>query len=183
LWQGGEPFLLQLPVMLDDYAERGSVERAVRVLNRIARGDEHTPPGIVELGGIPLPVDEWVIESLDYGDPIRAQNDLRLLRQPVTLMLREYVPAQYVQLRRRRYAAPFRGRTKGVRAKEGETATSLARRVRVHWTDLRELNPGVIVKANEKLKAGQIIYCPPPEVSRRRRVNRRAAAAATRGLD
>ena len=151
LWQGGDPYGLQLPLMLDDFHERGSVERAMRVLNRLVKGDDDSEPGVVEIGGIPLPVDEWVIESIDYGDPIRDPGDLRLLRQPVTLALREYVPPEYVQLRRRSLLAPRR-KTKVVTVKRGDTPAKIARRFKCKWTALRELNPGVVKKANQKAK-------------------------------
>ena len=131
LWAGGDPYTLQLPLMLDDYPERGSVERAMRVLNRLVKGDDDSPPGVVEIGGIPLPVDEWVIDGIDYGDPIRAVDDLRLLRQPVTLTLREYVPPEYVQLRRRSLVKPQaqdqgRHRQKGRHAGEDRAPRSSA---------------------------------------------------------
>jgi LysM domain len=148
LWQGGDPYTVQLPLMFDDFPERGSVERAVRVLNRLARGDDDSEPGIVEIGGVPLPADEWVIDSLDWGDPIRAPSDLRLLRQPVTVTLREYVPPEYLQLRRRALAKPKR-RTRVVTVKKGDTPAKIARRVHCKWTALRELNPGVVKKANQ----------------------------------
>ena len=150
LWQGGDPYSLQLPLMLDDYPERGGVERAMRVLNRLVKGDDDSEPGVVEIGGVPLPVDEWVIESIDYGDPIRAVDDLRLLRQPCTLMLREFVPPEYLQLRRRSLLKPKR-RTRVIKVKRGDTPAKIARRVKCKWTDLRKLNPGVIKKANQKV--------------------------------
>lgn len=150
LWQGGEPYALQLPLMLDDFPERGSVERAMRVINRLARGDDDSEPGIVEIGGVPLPADEWVIESVDYGDPIRGVRDLHLMRQPVTLALREYVPPEYVQLRRRALGKPKR-KTRVVTVKKGDTPAKLARRVHCKWTALRELNPRVIKRANQKV--------------------------------
>ena len=151
LWQGSEPWGLQLPLMLDDYAERGGVERAMRVLGRLVKGDDDSEPGVVEIGGIPLPVDEWVIESIDYGDPIRGVTDMRLLRQPCTLMLREYVPPEYVRLRRRSLLKPRR-KTKVVTVKKGDTPAKIARRFKCKWTALRELNPKIVRKAHQKAR-------------------------------
>jgi len=151
LWQGSEPYTLQLPLMLDDYTEGGSVERAMRVLNRLVKGDDDSPPGVVEIGGIPLPVDEWVIDGIDYGDPIRAVDDLRLLRQPCTLTLREYVPPEYVRLRRRSLVKPKR-KTKVVTIKKGDTPAKIARRVKCKWTALRELNPKIVRRAGQVAK-------------------------------
>ena len=152
LWAGSEPYTLQLPVMLDDYPERGSVERAMRVLNRLVKGDDDSPPGVVEIGGIPLPVDEWVIDGIDYGDPIRAVDDMRLLRQPVTLTLREYVPPEYVRLRRRSLVKPKR-KTQGRRSSKRATRRRRSRkRFKCKWTALRELNPKIVRKAGQVAK-------------------------------
>lgn len=150
IWTGGAPYALQLPLMLDALAAGGSVEGAARVLDRIARGDDDSEPGIVEIGGVPLPVDEWVIDGLDWGDPIRASADLHLVRQPVTLALLEYVPPELVQTRRRSLVRPRR-KTRVVVVKKGDTPAAIARRVHCKWTALRELNPGVITRANQKV--------------------------------
>lgn len=150
LWNGAAPYALALPLMLDDFPERGSVEKAMRVLHRLARGDDDSEPGVIELGGIPLPADEWVIESLDYGDPIRGDRDLRLMRQPVTLSLLEYVPPEYVQVRRRSLAKP-KPKTRMVKVKKGDTPAKIAHRAHCKWTELRTLNPGVVKRANQKV--------------------------------
>ena len=150
LWQGGEPYALTLPLMLDNFARRETVERSLRAVERLSRGTDDSEPGVIQVGGIPLPADEWVIESIDYGDPIRAVDDMAVMRQPVTLALREYVPPEYVQLRRRALAKP-KPKTKVVKVKRGDTPAKIARRVKCKWTALRELNPGVIKKANQKV--------------------------------
>ena len=192
LWQGGDPYTLQLPLMLDNYPELGSVERAMRVLNRLVKGDDDSPPGVVEIGGIPLPVDEWVIDGIDYGDPIRAVDDLRLLRQPVTLTLREYVPPEYVRLRRRSLVKPRR-KTKVVTVKKGQTPAKIARIHKTKWTALRELNPKIVRKAGQvakpktdkraKFKVGTKIRVPvKPEPKRRRGAQERGRGRG-RGSD
>ena len=150
IWAGGEPYLLTLPLLLDNFAERTSVERSIRALERLNRGDDDSEPGPVEVGGIPLPVDDWVIDGIEYGDPIRAVDDLRVLRQPMTLTLREYVPPEYLQLRRRALAKA-RPKTKVVKVKKHDTPAKIARRVKCKWTQLRELNPGVVKRANQKV--------------------------------
>lgn len=152
IWGGVAPYALQLPLMLDNFAGHGSVENAARVLNLLARGDDDSEPGVVEVGGVPLPADEWVIDALDWGDPIRDPADLHLLRQPVTLGLLEYVPPELVQTRRRSLVKPRR-KTKIVTVKKGDTPAKIARRVRCKWTDLRELNSGIVTRANQKVAA------------------------------
>jgi hypothetical protein len=191
LWQGGDPFALQLPLMLDDFPERGSVEAAMRVLHRLARGDDDSEPGILEIGGVPLPADEWVIESLDYGDPIRGDNGLRLLRQPVTLALREYVPPEYVQLRRRALVKA-RPKTRVVLVKKGDTPAKIAHRCHCKWTALRDLNPGVVKRANQKVahtgdkfKVGMKLRAPVAKPHHKKATKRRhsSSSSGTKGHD
>ena len=150
LWQGTEPYQLQLGLMLDNYARGTNVERAMRALDRLYRGDDDSEPGVIEVGGMPLPADEWVIETIDFGDPIRAVDDLALLRQPVTMTLREFVPPEYMQLRRKAFGKT-RAKTRVIKVKRGDTPMKIARRVKCKWTQLRELNPGVIKKANQRV--------------------------------
>jgi hypothetical protein len=195
IWSGNAPYAVQLPLMLDDFASRGSVEDAVRMLNRIARGDDDSEPGVVEVGGVPLPADEWVIDALDWGDPIRAPRDLRLMRQPVTLALLEYVPPELVQVRRRSLVKPRR-KTKVVKVKKGDTPALIARRVHCQWTDLRELNPGIVKRANQKVattgdkfKVGMSLRVPvaPPSRTGKGKAARgragKSTSSASRGHD
>lgn len=158
LWGGVEPFTVSLPLMLDGLAEGTSVERPVRRLMRAARGDDNSEPEVVHVGGVPLPADDWVIESLDFGDPIRRNSDLALLRQPITLTLREYVPPEFVQFRRHALA-PRKKQTRIVTAKKGDTVAKLARRLGVKWTTLRSLNK-FIRTANQKLAQGKKVLAP-----------------------
>jgi hypothetical protein len=87
VWEGVEPHQLTLPLMLDgDHTY--SQEPALRGLLRVSRGDRESPPGVVSLEGLPsLPADDWVIESIEYGDPIRRVSDMHRVRQAITLTL------------------------------------------------------------------------------------------------
>jgi hypothetical protein len=166
IWGGGAPYAVALPLMLDDYHENGTVEDAVALINRLARGDDDSEPGVVEIGGVQLPADRWVIDSVDWGDPIRADDDLRTLRQPVTLALLEHVPPSYLQPGRRARDNPKR-KTRVVVVKKGDTPAKIARRCKCKWTDLRTLNKGIVKTANQKeaakgdkFKAGMKLRAP-----------------------
>lgn len=170
LWQGVEPLQVQLPLMLDGYADRQDVERSLRTLTRVARGDRDNEPGVLQVGGVPLPADEWVIESVELDDPIRSIAGLALLRQPLTLTLRQYVPPSFIQFARHA-RRPAKRPTRVVTARDGETVAHLAHRVHCDWKDLRRLNKQ-IKRANQKLKKGVHLLAPVRDPKRRKKGRR-----------
>lgn len=158
VWNGVEPVQVSLPLMFDGYAAGHSQEKQLGRLFTVARGDDDSPPGVLSVEGVYLPADEWVIEGVDYGTPILATT-MNRLRQPLTLTLREYVPPSYLKLRRRSLSAP-KNKTKVITTKHGDTPASIARRQHCKWTDLRQLNPKAVTKANQKLKTGTKLCVP-----------------------
>jgi hypothetical protein len=158
VWDGVEPYQLTLSLMFDGWAAQRSQERALRALTRVARGDHDSPPGVLTVEGIPLPTDEWVIESIDFGDPI-ARDDGDRLRQPLALTLREYVPPTY--LRRRKSPSASSTKTVIVRAQHGDTPAKIAKRRKLKsWKVIRDLNKKLIHKANQTIKTGTKIRVP-----------------------
>ncbi len=160
VWGGVEPFQMTLPLVLDGFASGRSQEPALRGLARVARGDRESPPGIVQLEGIPsLPTREWVIEGIDYGDYIRRTNDLHRTRVHVTLTLREYVPPEYVQ--RRRSPTASSSKVIIIKAGTGDTLAKIAKRRKIKsWTVLWDLNQNLQRKANATLKKGTQVRVP-----------------------
>jgi hypothetical protein len=158
VWNGVEPVQVSLPLMFDGYAAGSSQEKYLRKLFTVARGDDDSPPGVLSVEGVYLPADEWVVEGVDYGTPILATT-MNRLRQPLTLTLREYVPPSYLKLRRRSLSAP-KNKTKVITTRKGDTPASIARRQHCKWTDLRQLNPKAVTKANQKLKTGTKLRVP-----------------------
>lgn len=166
IWEGVEPYQLTLSLMLDGYNEGHSQEPALRGLSRVARGDNESPPGVLTIDGIPLPVERWVIEGIDFGDPIRRLGDASRVRQALTITLREYVPPSYL----RRRISPYASSSKAViiRAQKGDTPAKIAKRRRLKsWTVLRDLNRSLISKANQKLKTGTKIRVPATKTAAR----------------
>jgi hypothetical protein len=162
VWDGVEPYQLTLPLMLDAFADNRSQEGIIRRLTAVARGDRESPPGVLTVEGLPSlspPSRQWVIEGLDFGDPIRRVSDMHRTRQPLTLTLREYVGPEY--LRRRKTTSRTSSKSIIVIAGQGDTAAKIAKRRRLKsWTVLRKLNRGIILKANQKLKPGTPILVP-----------------------
>lgn len=159
-WAGVEPFQLTLAVMLDGLRANRSVEKTLRKLVAVARGDDDGPPGVLALEGIAQPSHEvrWVVEAVEFGDPILSVHGNRL-RQPLTLTLREYVDPSYLPIRKHALEGA-KGKTKVVRSLKGDTPAKLARRHHVAWTDLRRLNAKLVRKANQALKVGTKLRCP-----------------------
>jgi hypothetical protein len=168
-WQGTDPLGLELSLMLDGFATNTSVEPPLRAILAVARGDDESPSGIVRLQGLPMPIENraglpWVIENIDFGDPILRPDDGHRIRQPLTLTLREFVPPTYLQLRKSALKGS-KGKTKVITAKKGDTPAGLARRQRCAWTEIRELNltatrPRPPWKANTALPVGTKVRVP-----------------------
>jgi hypothetical protein len=158
LWEGVEPYQVNLSLMLDGWATGQSQESALRSLRRVARGDAESPPGVLYVEGIPLPASRWVIEGIDFGDPILGTDAARL-RQPLTLTLRQYVPPKFLKRKRSAYGSSSKSAI--VRAQHGDTPAKIAKRRRLKsWTVIRDLNRKLKLKANSKLKAGQKLRVP-----------------------
>lgn len=168
VWEGIEPVALSLSLMLDGFAAGRSQEPALRGLLRVARGDRESPPGVIGIEGIPsLPSREWVIEGIDFGDPIRRVSDMHRTRQPLTLSLREFVRPDY--LSRPKSTSKTSSKSTILMAQRGDTAARIAKRRRLKsWTVLRKLNRGIIVKANQTIPAGTPILVPVTKIAAKR---------------
>lgn len=159
-WGGVEPFQVDLSLMLDGHATGTSVESQLGDLVAIARGDnESDGPGLAVITGIELPARRWVIESMDFGDALLSAATGERTRQALGLTLREYVPPSYLRVTRSAVKGS-RGKTKTLRAKHGDTPAKMAQRQRCQWTEIRELNPGTVRKANQVLKADTKVRVP-----------------------
>lgn len=166
LWNGVEPYQLTLPLMLDGWADRRSQETPLRRLLRVGRGDDESPPGILRVGGLPLPASRWVIESIDFGDPIARVSDGARYRQPLTLTLREYVPPKYLKRRKSPYASSPKSII--VKANKGDTFAKIAKRRGIKsWTVLRDLNRKLTPKANATIKHGTAVRIPSTKAAAR----------------
>lgn len=172
IWQGNEPYQLDLSVMLDDLPGATSVEPAIRELLAAGRGDEESEPSTWTILGLPsLPADEWVLNGAEPGDQVIRRHDASRIRQSYTLTFVEYMPPTYVQIRAKaRQGAKAKTITYTVH--RGDTPASIARKRRCKWTDLRTLNPGVVKKANQNLKDGSRIRVPVLRAKRKKAAKR-----------
>lgn len=106
-WVGQAPLRMTLPVLLDGFANRESVQRdlnRVLKLGRTKDGDE-APEPFKLTGPVPFSGEKWVMESTpDFGETIRSRNG-KLLRQALTLNLMQYVKPDRAKIKKRKRAA------------------------------------------------------------------------------
>lgn len=177
-WKGVDPFVLEFGMILN--GERigrlhgfASVEPDIRDLVTAARGDGSHQPNLISIDGIKsLPVDRWVIEALDFGDAIRRPSDFHRIRQKISFTMREYVPPTFEPTDKKALNKPL-GKTVTTKVKKGDTAHIIAKRRGCKWTDLRQLNPGVIHTANRKLTVGIKIRVPAAERRSHKRTSKK----------
>jgi hypothetical protein len=172
IWQGQDPYQLEINVILDGYAGGVSQEPAIRELLAAGRGDEESEPATWSIDGIPwLPADEWLLNGVEPGDMvIRRTSDFSRTRQDYVLTFLENVPPEYVQLRAKARQGA-KAKTTSYTVKRGDTPASIAKRRRCKWTDIRDLNKTVVTKgAQQKLKVGSRIRVPVLKATRRRTV-------------
>jgi len=182
IWQGTDPFALEISVMLDgwDPGTQGggySQEPDLRALLAAARGDEESEPSTWDIDGIPwLPADEWVLNGIEPGDAvIRRTSDFSRTRQDLTLSFVEYVPPEYVQIRAKARQGA-KGKTTIYTVRKGDTPASIARKRRCKWTEIRDLNKALITKgAKQALKPGTRIRVPVLVKPARKTVKRKPA--------
>jgi hypothetical protein len=163
IWSGNPPYQLEVGVVLDAYSAQGSVETPIAQLLAAGRGDEESEPSTWTIDGIPgLPAGEWVLNGAEPGDLLlRRPGDMERARQSYTLQFLEYVDPTYALIRGK--ALQGLGPSTLYRVKRGDTPASIARKRRISWTVLRQLNPTgshKITSANQKLKEGWRIRVP-----------------------
>jgi LysM repeat protein len=177
-WEGNQPWQLTFEMMLDGgtftdtntasqftigkgWEDYDSQEPAIRALYSVAAGDTGDRPGIVRIVGIPsLPAERWVIESIEEGEAVRRAKDFHRVRLAMTITLREYVPPQYLKLKKGALQGTKGGKAVTIKVKHGDTPAKIAKRRGVGWKVIAELNPGVVKKANQNLKDGSRIRVP-----------------------
>jgi len=165
-WQGLDPWLLELAVILDGWASRTSVEHDCATLATLATpgGAFQPPPTVgVNLPALVLPDTAWVIQTLDWGTNVIRDEDAKgnvyRLRQDAALQLIQLVEAS--TLRRQR---PTAGRKKAnagsAKCPAPGGSRGVAKLAAAHHT-----TSAAILKANKlrdaaKVKAHQVLRLP-----------------------
>lgn len=155
-WTGRDPLSIGLTIMLDGFARGRSVERECRRLERFAGLGKGQPPTLLVSSGGLIPHDtyhgsyRWVIESLEWGDKIVNENELRV-RQFADIVLLEFVEDRDLI----RIPAIKRPKKRFVKAKAGDTLRKIAARTKSDLKDLKKWNE--IRDADKELVKGKRI--------------------------
>ena len=171
VFQGNEPYQMDLPLMLDGFADDRSVQAQISTLERMGRpvADWEEPPIVTVSGVVPHTDLTWVVNDLKFGDSVRNEKGA-IVRQEITVSLLRYVAEDRVSTKSS--AAKARANAGGTKktgtsgpslhtVRAGETLSSIAadhlgdyRR----WPEIASLNgirdPKVIV-------VGQPLRIPP----------------------
>jgi hypothetical protein len=95
-WQGIDPLEMRLPLLFDGYPD-ASVELPCGRLEQLAGiartkvGNTSEPPILRVIGAVPARTPDWVVETLEWIDPVIWSEDGYRLRQGAVVTLLEYV--------------------------------------------------------------------------------------------
>lgn len=173
-WPGQGPIAQDVPVMLDGWRERQSVERQLRTLQKLGLPDanDRPPPVFTVSGPIHYPDKHWVlpeggVELLDGA--IRRRGDAELVRQPLMLHLLEFVRPDQVRRRPKNKigvgpAVAIEGLGQNVVAsrryivKAGDTLAKIAAYLYGDWKRWREIGErNGIRDPNKLLQTGRVL--------------------------
>lgn len=154
-WKGSNPVRLEVPILFDDFADRPfrnrSVEKECRKLEKMAgliRDGIEPPLLTIHSGGViphdyrDSPQNEWVIETLDWGEAIRSRNGDRI-RQAGIITFLLYVDADSLRRLGQRLERARKG-TKIYVVKRGDKSLREIARKRLgsgdKWRQIGNLN-------------------------------------------
>lgn len=122
VWKGRSPYMMDIPVLFDGWADGKSQENAISILNQMQMGaDFREPPTVQVEGAVPVKSATWTM-SIDWGDNVIWEDDHRL-RQDAVVHLVQYNPEDRLKVRNK-------GHLKAVSApytvKAGDTFKSIS---------------------------------------------------------
>jgi hypothetical protein len=142
-WKGDALKRQIVPVLLDGWAARRSVEGQLDFLRHAADGGDNVAPAVLTMSGPTIYHGElaWVIETYEEGDDTLYDDDGTLLRQTVTLGMVRYVRPDITA--RSKNKNKNKGK-KVYKSKKGDTLQKIAKKklgAANKWKVLRKLNP------------------------------------------
>jgi hypothetical protein len=102
-WNGRAPLQMSVPIVIDGFMGRDSVELEVSILEKMSIGDLNDngePPPVITVSGpaVPHSKQDWVIEGATPGASIRKNSNGDLIRQEYEVVLRRHSAADKLQL-------------------------------------------------------------------------------------
>ena len=160
-WIGRDPYRMDIPIIFDNYKNKGSVEEDIARLNNMSIGHDFSPPPTLNIdGAVPVKGATWVIEAIDWGDDVYwQQSDLgqffrmrqdavvHLLQYQAEARLRITMPAKDLP---HQFTVPRDGFTMRMVAKAMYGNGS-------QWKKIQKANPN---RDPNKLRRGQVLRVP-----------------------
>lgn len=165
VWEGRQPFQMEVPVLLDLGGEL--VEGLRSTLDRMATSVNAQKPPPVRIisnrGKLPIPADipeaaDWWIEDLKWGDEKRRASDGELVRQEVTVTLLERIDDPLLFATSGPKVRTNRAHNYVV--KKGDTLHSIAAKELGNTTRWREIGALNHIRSDGQLKPGRVIHIP-----------------------
>lgn len=118
LWNGRDPYSMDVPVLFDGWADNEPQENAISILNQMQMGgDFREPPTVTITGSVPIKNARWVITGIDWGDNVIWDGNHRL-RQDAVVHLTQYNPEDRLNVRNK---GQVRANPKPYVVKRGDT--------------------------------------------------------------
>lgn len=187
-WAGIDGLVLEIPFMIDQFAQSGNIEPLITELEKMAGrtrpGAPETEPPLVQFnsGGV-IPHDyhrdasiEWVIEDIEWGDADRPEGSPNRCRQAGVLIVGEYIEdddlVSLTSAQRRKLAkaksqskkgkAQKKANQKRYVCKNGDTLESIAAKElgsSSRWHEIKARNPAYR-DPTKPIPAGTILNMP-----------------------
>jgi hypothetical protein len=125
-WDGDDPYRMDVPILLDGWTMRTSVELDISKLNSMMRspGDLIPPAKVYIHGAGPVKGAKWAIETIDWGDMVIWTADETSkgyrLRQDAILHLLQFLEPKVLQVSTPNTSIP-------IVVKAGQTASQIAK--------------------------------------------------------
>jgi hypothetical protein len=124
LWQGRDPYRMEVPILFDGWASGRSQENAISILNQMQMGANFREPPTVTIDGVvPVKNARWVIDSIEWGDDVIVSDDHRLRQDAIVRMI-QYTPVETLSVRNK---GQLRATPKPYIVKKGDTFKSISK--------------------------------------------------------
>lgn len=162
VWQGRDPYSLDIPILFDAYRSGASLEADIARLNQMAIGsDLHQPPTVKIDGALPIKGNvSWIISSIEWGTNVfwDQQGDQPYrTRQDAVVKVIQYNPVD-------RLVVQNAGHPNQYVTKRGETLRKVAQKMygkSDRWQQIANAQtPRLRVAGTTVLKAGTKLRIP-----------------------
>jgi hypothetical protein len=164
-WVGREPLKMLVPIILDDFEDRGDIEEECQLLEKMAlpTAPNGEPPVVHVTGAMPHagPFVPWVIMDIEWGDAIYGRSQVsKRIRQFASITLLRHVSADKLKGSNK---AQGRGGKTGYRiyvVKRGDTLQGIAAHLlgnAARWREIARINN---IRDPKTLKVGRRLKVP-----------------------